>query len=173
MKTFRFTSCYHYICLEKFLALRCSLVREDMYFSTQKFDLVTQLLVFPEKPLDITVLFRNQPIHSACAFGTCGFLRSLCLNDSVFYQHFANMRFGKNGTGQTGYAYQILDFDIVALGLLDKNCLCYHFYGVLASFLLPLDEGFRYCSLHFSAHPFQLILVWIQTGPHFFSHFHK
>ena len=52
MKTFRFTSCYHYICLEKFLALRCSLVREDMYFSTQKFDLVTQLLVFMEKPLD-------------------------------------------------------------------------------------------------------------------------
>ena len=50
MKTFRFTSCYHYICLEKFLALRCSLVREDMYFSTQKFDLVTQLLVFMEKP---------------------------------------------------------------------------------------------------------------------------
>ena len=73
MKTFRFTSCYHYICLEKFLALRCSLVREDMYFSTQKFDLVTQLLVFMEKPLDITVLFRNQPIHPACAFGTCGF----------------------------------------------------------------------------------------------------
>lgn len=106
-----------YICLEKFLALRCSLVREDMYFSTQKFDLVTQLLVFMEKPLDITVLFRNQPIHPACAFGTCGFLRSLCLNDSVFYQHFANMRFGKNGTGQTGYAYQILDFDIVALRL--------------------------------------------------------
>ena len=59
MKTFRFTSCYHYICLEKFLALRCSLVREDMYFSAQKFDLVTQLLVFMEKPLDITVLFRN------------------------------------------------------------------------------------------------------------------
>lgn len=49
----------------------------------------------------------------------------------------------------------------------------YHLQSFLADFLLPLDEGFRYCSLHFSTHPFQLILVWIQTVPHFFSHFHK
>ena len=43
--------------------------------------------------------------------------RLMRLDDTILYQHLSNMRLGKNGTGQTGYAYQILDFDIVALRL--------------------------------------------------------
>ena len=89
-----------------------------MNFAAQEFNLIAKLIILIEQSLNIPVFFCKEHCHSGrCVVGFVCALSNLRLDDTLLYQHLSNMRLGKNGTGQTGYAYQVLDFDIVALRL--------------------------------------------------------